>query len=95
LAGLVGAEIPLAARIVSVADVYDALTSERPYKSAWDAEAAKEAIEAGSGSQFDPAVVDSFRRRFDSFLAVQRQHGDPPSIVTGAMAFAEFETVLN
>ncbi|HEY2146308.1 MAG TPA: HD domain-containing phosphohydrolase [Pirellulales bacterium] len=95
LAGLVGEEIPLAARIVSVADVYDALTSERPYKSAWDPEAAKEAIEAGSGSQFDPAVVDSFRRRFDSFLAVQRQHGDPPSIVTGAMAFAEFETVLN
>lgn len=95
LAGLVGEEIPLAARIVSVADVYDALTSERPYKSAWVSEAAKEAIEAGSGSQFDPAVVSAFGRRFDSFLVVQRQHGDPPSTVTGAMAFAEFEPVLN
>jgi cyclic di-GMP phosphodiesterase len=95
LAGLVGEEIPLAARIVSVADVYDALTSERPYKTAWEPEAAKEAIEAESGSQFDPAVVDAFRRRFDNFLDVQRQHADRSLTVTGAMAFAEFEPVLN
>jgi putative two-component system response regulator len=94
LEGLVGEEIPLAARIVSVADVYDALTSERPYKPAWEPEAAKEEIEAAAGTQFDPAVVDAFCRRFDAILVAQRQHADQSLTVTGAMAFAEFETVL-
>lgn len=58
--GLEGEEIPLAARIVMVADVYDALTYERPYKPAWSAERALEELQRGAGTQFDPQVVDIF-----------------------------------
>lgn len=54
---LAGDEIPLSARIVSVADVLDALTHERPYKEAWPVDAALKAIERCSGSQFDENVV--------------------------------------
>ena len=60
--GRAGAEIPLAGRIVAVADVVDALTHERPYKPAWPAEQAIEEREAQRGRQFDPAVVDAFVR---------------------------------
>jgi HD-GYP domain-containing protein (c-di-GMP phosphodiesterase class II) len=55
-----GEEIALAARIVAVADVYDALTSKRPYKEAWNSERGLASIEAGSGKQFDPGVVAAF-----------------------------------
>jgi putative two-component system response regulator len=58
--GKKGEEISLAARIVSVADVFDALTSKRPYKEAWSAKAGLEAIEAGSGERFDPEIVAGF-----------------------------------
>jgi response regulator RpfG family c-di-GMP phosphodiesterase len=58
--GLAGGEIPLAARIVSVADVYDALRSRRPYKEPWPHEKAVATITAGSGTQFDPTVVEAF-----------------------------------
>ncbi len=54
-------EISLAARIVSVADVFDALTSRRPYKDAWSLEEGMTAIIAGSGAQFDPSVVAAFQ----------------------------------
>jgi HD-GYP domain-containing protein (c-di-GMP phosphodiesterase class II) len=58
--GKKGEEISLAARIVSVADVFDALTSKRPYKAAWSAEAGIEAIESGAGVRFDPHIVAAF-----------------------------------
>jgi HD-GYP domain-containing protein (c-di-GMP phosphodiesterase class II) len=58
--GLKGEEIPLAARIFAVADVYDALTSDRPYRAAWSVEQAREYIRAESGKHFDPRVVDRF-----------------------------------
>jgi len=54
-------EISLAARIVSVADVFDALTSRRPYKEAWSLEEGMTAIIAGSGAQFDPSIVAAFQ----------------------------------
>jgi putative nucleotidyltransferase with HDIG domain len=60
LAGLAGEDIPLAGRITAVADVFDALTHERPYKSAWDADRALGEIKAQAGLQFDPRVVDAF-----------------------------------
>ena len=60
--GLVGEEIPLAARIVAVADVYDALISERSYKPAWEPAAAAALIGAGRGTLFDPMVVDAFEQ---------------------------------
>ncbi|WP_161880886.1 diguanylate cyclase [Deinococcus alpinitundrae] len=58
--GVSAQAIPLLARIFAVADVYDALTSARPYKSAWSHEAALEEIARQRGEQFDPAVVDAF-----------------------------------
>lgn len=55
--GLIGEQIPLSARIVAIADVFDALTSERPYKRAYSFEEALELIKAGSGQHFDPEIV--------------------------------------
>lgn len=64
--GLRGEKIPLAARIFAVVDVWDALTSDRPYRPAWSREAAIQYIRYESGRHFDPAVVahflDLFRR---------------------------------
>jgi two-component system response regulator RpfG len=60
--GMRGAEIPLAARIVAVADVFDALISERPYKSAWSREQATDFVREHSGSLFDPACVEALFR---------------------------------
>jgi putative nucleotidyltransferase with HDIG domain len=58
--GLKGEEIPLAARIFAVVDVYDALVSARPYRSAWTSEKALDYIKSLSGIDFDPKVVDAF-----------------------------------
>jgi len=63
--GLEGDEIPLTARIVSVADTFDALTHARPYKKAWDVTEALAEIERGRGHQFDPEVVDVLLRLYD------------------------------
>jgi putative two-component system response regulator len=61
VAGLVGAEIPLAGRITALADVWDTLTHERPYKAAWDEDRALGEVSAQAGAHFDPRVVDAFR----------------------------------
>jgi putative nucleotidyltransferase with HDIG domain len=58
--GLAGEEIPLAARVFSVADVLDALTTDRPYRPASTLAVARGMIQDGAGSQFDPRVVDAF-----------------------------------
>jgi len=58
--GLRGEAIPLTARILAVADVYDALTSSRTYRGAWSREAALDEIKRGAGTKFDPAVVNAF-----------------------------------
>jgi HD-GYP domain-containing protein (c-di-GMP phosphodiesterase class II) len=62
--------IPLAARIVAVADVFDALTSRRPYKEAWSVERALGTIERDSGRHFDPEVVAALRRAIPRVLGV-------------------------
>lgn len=68
--GLEGEAIPLEARLFSVVDVYDALTSARPYREAWDEERTLTYIEAGSGTMFDPTVVEAFvRMRRSAVLA--------------------------
>jgi diguanylate cyclase (GGDEF)-like protein len=71
--GLAGKEIPLAARIFTVADVLDAITSDRPYRAArtWDEAAAE--ILAGRGRQFDPDVVDAFRERNPALRGIRRE----------------------
>jgi len=58
--GLKGEQIPLTARIFAVVDVWDALTSDRPYRQAWSEEKAREHIQAGAGTHFDPQVVNTF-----------------------------------
>lgn len=60
--GLAGRDIPIAGRIVAVADVFDALSHERPYKPAWSMRETLAEIEVCAGSQFDPAVVDALLR---------------------------------
>jgi len=74
--GLAGEAIPQAGRIVAVADVFDALTSVRPYKPAWPAEAAVAELLRGSGSHFEPRVVDAFLARLTDVLAVTSAFGD-------------------
>lgn len=74
--GLQGEAIPLFGRIVAVADVFDALTSERPYKKAWSLEDACRFLEEGRGSHFDPACVGAFLARWDKVLAIRRRFQD-------------------
>ena len=61
--GIAGEDIPLGARIIAVADSYDAMTSDRPYRKALPHEVAMIELRRGAGSQFDPAVVDAFLAR--------------------------------
>ncbi|MEW6241914.1 MAG: HD domain-containing phosphohydrolase, partial [Chloroflexota bacterium] len=63
--GLKGEEIPLAARIFAVVDVWDAVTSDRPYRAAWSKEKAFDYIRAESGKHFDPEVVEAFLGKFE------------------------------
>jgi putative two-component system response regulator len=68
--GLSGEEIPIEARIVAVADVFDALCSARPYKPAWSPQKAYDEIIACSGTHFDPACVAAFRRKWPAIRAL-------------------------
>ncbi|MFN8383208.1 MAG: HD-GYP domain-containing protein [Anaerolineales bacterium] len=63
--GLKGEQIPLAARIFAIADVYDALTSDRPYRAAWSKEKAIQYIKEQSGSHFDPQIVPIFLQEIE------------------------------
>jgi len=65
--GLKGEQIPLAARIFAVIDVWDALLSDRPYRDAWPKDKVRDYIRAQSGTHFDPAVVEAFFEIVDSF----------------------------
>ena len=60
--GLKGEEIPISARIMAIADVYDALTTKRPYKDAFSHEKAIEIIMQGKGKGFDPNIIDVFEK---------------------------------
>lgn len=76
-AGLHGEEIPLFSRILAIADVFDALTSRRPYKAAWPIEKALEEISQCSGSQFDPAVVRAFLSQIQKITEIMDRYADP------------------
>lgn len=58
--GLKGEQIPLSARLFAIIDVWDALTSDRPYRAAWSKEKTREQIKGLSGTHFDPQVVEVF-----------------------------------
>ena len=74
--GLKGEEIPIFARIVAVADVFDALTSDRPYKKAWDSKDAIELIKKNSGSHFDPECVEAFLKDWHEVLYIKAKYKD-------------------
>ncbi|MCV2357443.1 HD domain-containing protein [Paucibacter sp. TC2R-5] len=74
--GLMGEAIPIFGRIVAVADVFDALTSERPYKKAWSLEDAAAFIRAQSGAHFDPACVEQFFAHWDQILEIRQRFKD-------------------
>lgn len=74
--GLSGDDIPLIGRIVAVADVFDALTSARPYKRPWTLEDARAYLEQGRGAHFDPVCVDVFLARWDEVMAIRARFED-------------------
>ncbi|MFM9914061.1 MAG: HD domain-containing phosphohydrolase [Methylophilaceae bacterium] len=69
-AGLKGQEIPLSARIIAAADVFDALTSKRPYKEAWTVESALEAMQKDAGKHFDPEVINAMMRALPRMMEI-------------------------
>ena len=85
-AGLAGEAIPVEGRIVAVADVFDALCSERPYKKAWPIEDAYTEILANSGTHFDPRCVEAFKAQWHHIVAVMQ--GDGATLTKTAVAAA-------
>lgn len=75
--GLKGEDIPIEGRMTAVADVFDALSSARPYKTAFPREKCFDILREDSGTHFDPAVIDAFFRRSDDIIEVQMQFMDP------------------
>jgi putative two-component system response regulator len=76
-AGLSDEKIPLAGRIVAIADVFDALTSDRPYRARLSFERALEIMREGRGTHFDPVLLDCFMEHLDEVLEVSRVEKDP------------------
>lgn len=74
--GLSGEAIPIEGRITAVADVFDALSSRRPYKDAFPLEDCLPILEEGRGKHFDPAVLDAFNARLEEIVAVQVEFAD-------------------
>lgn len=74
--GLKGEDIPLSGRIIAVADVFDALTTARPYKKAWTVEDAVKLIDENSGTHFDPVLVATFREVMPQILDIKEQYAE-------------------
>jgi putative two-component system response regulator len=74
--GLKGKQIPLVSRIVAIADVFDALTTKRPYKEPFSVEKSFKIIREGRGNHFDPKVVDAFFEVEDEILAIKEKYKD-------------------
>jgi putative two-component system response regulator len=86
--GLAGEAIPLAGRIIAVADVFDALTSERSYKKAWSVDSARKFLHDGVGRQFCPACVAAFDKAWDEILEIKERFPDhTPEIMLAEAAF--------
>lgn len=74
--GLIGEDIPLSARLMALADVFDALISKRVYKDSWSHEEAFDFIIQSSGTHFDPLVVESFKATYAGCLSIASQYSD-------------------
>ncbi len=77
-AGLAGTDIPLSARLMALADVFDALMCKRHYKEAFPLEQTLAIISEGRGTHFDPRIVDVFLKRVDAFQAIAQEYADHP-----------------
>ena len=88
-ANIQGEDIDISSRCVSIADVFDALVSWRPYKEAWTPEEARLEIIAQSGKQFDPDLIDIFDQHFEEFLEVLEQYPDSKEAVDTEAIFKE------
>ncbi|MBM6551532.1 HD domain-containing phosphohydrolase [Marinomonas ostreistagni] len=78
--GLKGSEIPLEGRIAAIADVFDALTSERPYKQAWSVDEAVALLRDESGKHFDPELVELFIENMDEVLSIKAKFAEQISL---------------
>tara|TARA_Y100000034_G_scaffold74848_1_gene89916 strand:+ start:4330 stop:5322 length:993 start_codon:yes stop_codon:yes gene_type:complete len=72
--GLKGDDIPIEGRIVAISDVFDALTSKRPYKEAWSIEKTLAFLDEQSGQHFDPALVEIFKQQLDKILEIKEKY---------------------
>jgi HD-GYP domain-containing protein (c-di-GMP phosphodiesterase class II) len=90
--GLSGSDIPLAGRIVAVADVFDALTSDRVYRPAMSVGDALQILHEGRARQFDPKVLDAFDDALDDILSARTRHREPAP-VTGLRSAQSRESV--
>ena len=79
-AGLAGPAIPLSGRIMALADVYDALSSKRVYKSAFTHEIARSMILKDKGTHFDPDVVEAFAKTEEQFIHIRARYVEPHAI---------------
>ncbi len=86
--GLKGEDIPIEGRIVAIADVFDALTSDRPYKKAWTVEEALAELENSAGKHFDPQLVEKFKGIVDEIQKVKNKYTDSPD------QFKDLETFI-
>lgn len=82
--GLMGTAIPEAARIVAIADVFDALTSERPYKQAWPVSDAVQFMRGQAGKHFDPAILNHFLEVIPQVQAIRLRHAEPAQKPAGS-----------
>ena len=80
--GLSGNAIPLSARLMALADVFDALVCKRHYKEAFPIEKSIEIIRQGRGQHFDPRIVDVFLANIDACIAIAERHADHPPHAT-------------
>ncbi len=91
--GLSGQNIPISCRIVAIADVFDALTSERPYKRAWQSAHAQEWINRESGRHFDPEVVHAFNAHFAEILLIRNRFKDSEKQQDNTLLTSYFSSV--
>jgi putative two-component system response regulator len=84
--GLAGDAIPLAARLMAVADVFDALISKRVYKTAFSVDDARQIMASQGGKHFDPDLLAAFLEGYDEFVEISRKHPDHPDPIEATVA---------
>jgi putative two-component system response regulator len=93
--GTKGEQIPIEGRIAAICDVFDALTSERPYKKAWTVDDAVAYINDNSGKQFDPTLVKLFNQVLPDLLRIRDRYADPPEETSPQTRHGEEVVAMN